>query len=73
MSLLPGTKAPNFASMAYLQGHFEDVSLQDYAGSWLVLFFYPTDFGHLATSELLELNAVSKSLSQLGCRCLMKL
>jgi len=70
MSLLPGTKAPNFAAMAYRKGGFEDVSLSDYAGSWLLIFFYPTDYGHIASSELLELDAIARPLASRGCRVL---
>ena len=44
------------------------MSLSDYAGSWLLIFFYPTDYGHIASSELLELDAIARPLASRGCR-----
>ena len=37
-------KAPDFAMNAYQNGDFTEVKLSDYAGKWLLLFFYPGDF-----------------------------
>jgi alkyl hydroperoxide reductase subunit AhpC len=38
-------KAPEFAGItAYEAGSVKKVSLSDYRGRWLVLFFYPLDF-----------------------------
>ncbi len=45
MSLI-GKKAPNF-DMAAVNGQgtdFSRVSLSDYEGKWLVMYFYPLDF-----------------------------
>ncbi len=36
--------APDFTAKAYENGTFKDVSLQDYRGKWVFLFFYPGDF-----------------------------
>lgn len=44
MSVLVGQKAPAFKAPAAVKGEFKDVSLDDYKGKWLVLFFYPLDF-----------------------------
>lgn len=35
--------APNFAGTAVVNGAFKDISLADYKGKYLVLFFYPLD------------------------------
>lgn len=37
-------KAPKFTMPAYRQGEYTEVSLSDYEGKWLMLFFYPGDF-----------------------------
>jgi alkyl hydroperoxide reductase subunit AhpC len=37
-------KAPDFKMAAYHQGLFKEIELNDFAGKWLVLFFYPGDF-----------------------------
>jgi len=39
-----GKKAPEFKMKAYHQGGFKEIALSDYAGKWLVLYFYPGDF-----------------------------
>ncbi len=46
MNRLVGNKAPDF-HMDTCDGNsckFGEVSLKDYKGKWLVLFFYPLDF-----------------------------
>jgi alkyl hydroperoxide reductase subunit AhpC len=37
-------KAPYFEGEAVVNKDFKNISLNDYAGKWLVLFFYPLDF-----------------------------
>lgn len=54
MSRLVGNPAPKF-SMATVSGDGKDfsrVSLDDYAGKWLVLFFYPLDFTFVCPTEI---------------------
>ena len=70
MSILPGTKAPWFSSVGFQDGKFYDISLTDFssAGQWLLLFFYPVDFGYVSPSELLEMEAKRPELEKLGCR-----
>lgn len=41
---LVGQKAPSFKLDAVVKGDFKSVSLDDYKGKWVVLFFYPLDF-----------------------------
>lgn len=38
------TMAPALNGSAYLNGNEVTISLQDYQGKWLVLFFYGSDF-----------------------------
>jgi alkyl hydroperoxide reductase subunit AhpC len=45
-----------------------DISLEDLKGSWVLLFFYPLDLGHISPSELLELERLRPSFERLGCR-----
>ena len=72
MSILPGTKAPWFSSIGYQGDKFLDISLTDFSSSskWLVLFFYPLDFGYITPSELLELEARRKELELMDCKIL---
>ena len=39
-----GRPAPAFTAQAYQGGKFTEVELADYAGKWVLLFFYPADF-----------------------------
>ena len=46
MERLVGKKAPSF-KLKTIDGkgeNFGSVSLEDYSGKWLVMFFYPLDF-----------------------------
>jgi len=39
-----GQQAPDFTAPAFFKGDFTEVKLADYAGKWVVVFFYPGDF-----------------------------
>ena len=38
-----GKPAPSFKGMAVVDGAFKEISLADFKGKYLVLFFYPLD------------------------------
>jgi peroxiredoxin (alkyl hydroperoxide reductase subunit C) len=60
---LVGKKAPDF-TMETALGNGQDfgrVSLSDYKGKWLVLFFYPLDFTFVCPTEI---TAMSEAYSQ---------
>jgi alkyl hydroperoxide reductase subunit AhpC len=44
MSAKIGKSAPNFTATAVVDGNFKDISLMDFRGKYVVLFFYPLDF-----------------------------
>lgn len=54
MERLVGKKAPDFSMEALAKDgeNFVRVGLTDYAGKWLVLFFYPMDFTFVCPTEL---------------------
>jgi peroxiredoxin (alkyl hydroperoxide reductase subunit C) len=68
MPLLAGDKAPWFGGKCYQSGRYLDLCLDDLAGSWILFFFYPLDFEHIAPSELLELERRRPRLESIGCR-----
>ena len=43
--------APDFKADALVDGHFKQVSLSDYKGKKVVLFFYPLDWSPTCTKE----------------------
>jgi peroxiredoxin (alkyl hydroperoxide reductase subunit C) len=50
-----GKKAPEFTAEAVVgDGEFKKVSLSDYKGKWVVLFFYPADFTFICPTEITE-------------------
>jgi alkyl hydroperoxide reductase subunit AhpC len=51
---LVGKKAPNF-KMTAVSGSgesFSKISLEDYKGKWLIMFFYPLDFTFVCPTEI---------------------
>jgi peroxiredoxin (alkyl hydroperoxide reductase subunit C) len=54
MSVLVGKAAPEFKTLAVMPDNsFQDVSLSDYKGKYVVLFFYPLDFTFVCPSEII--------------------
>lgn len=51
--LQPTQKAPDFKATAVVNGQFKEVSLSDYKGKNVVLFFYPLDFTFVCPTEIL--------------------
>lgn len=49
------TAAPAFKGTAVVDGgEFKDIQLSDYAGKYLVLFFYPLDFTFVCPTEIIS-------------------
>ena len=55
MSLKINDKAPEFNADAYYKNDIRKISLEEYKGKWVVLFFYPGDFTFICPTELGEL------------------
>jgi peroxiredoxin (alkyl hydroperoxide reductase subunit C) len=45
--------APDFKAKALVHGEFKEISLSDYKGKKIVLFFYPLDFTFVCPTEIL--------------------
>ncbi|KUF98250.1 Ras-related protein RABE1d [Phytophthora nicotianae] len=51
----PRKPAPDFSNVnAVVNEKFEKVSLSDYKGKWLILFFYPFDFTFVCPTEIVS-------------------
>lgn len=62
MSVLVTKPAPDFTAQAVMPDNsFQEISLADYKGKYVVLFFYPLDFTFVCPSELI---AFSHRLSE---------
>ena len=55
---------------AYQAGEFRSVSLSEYRGQWLVLFFYPRDFTFVCPTELRGFARHEKEFEKLGAKIL---
>jgi peroxiredoxin 2/4 len=70
MSLI-GKKAPDFKLPAVVgDGDFKDISLADYKGKWVVLFFYPLDFTFVCPTEIQEYSKRAKEFEEAGAQVL---
>ena len=47
-----GMQAPDFATTAVVDQEFKDITLSQYRGKYVVLFFYPLDFTFVCPTEI---------------------
>jgi len=59
--------APDFTGLAVVDGDFKEISLKDYAGKYLVLFFYPLDFTFVCPTELIAFSERMQEFTALDC------
>jgi peroxiredoxin (alkyl hydroperoxide reductase subunit C) len=52
MATLVGKPAPKFKTQAIVKGAIKEVSMDEYKGKWVVLFFYPLDFTFVCPTEI---------------------
>jgi alkyl hydroperoxide reductase subunit AhpC len=65
MSII-GNKAPAFSGDAALHGEIVPLKLEDYAGKWLVLFFYPLDFTFVCPTEIVAFDDAAAKFKAAG-------
>ena len=65
-----GAQAPDFDCVAVVGQEFKNVKLSDYAGKYLVLFFYPLDFTFVCPTEILSFSDRAEEFQKLGCEVL---
>lgn len=58
--------APDFKGMAVVDGQFKEISLRDFAGKYLVLFFYPLDFTFVCPTEVIAFNDRAEEFKSLN-------
>ncbi|HEY9062495.1 MAG TPA: peroxiredoxin [Pseudobacteroides sp.] len=72
MNRIVGVQAPDF-NMECVDGKGEDflnVSLGDYKGKWLVLFFYPLDFTFVCPTEITAMSRRIEEFKKAGAEVL---
>jgi peroxiredoxin (alkyl hydroperoxide reductase subunit C) len=70
MEAIINKEAPGFTTDAYINDEIEKISLEQYKGKWVVLFFYPADFTFVCPTELGSLADAYSELQKLDVEVL---
>ena len=70
MAIQVTRQAPDFTLDAVVHGEITKISLSDYDGKWVVLFFYPLDFTFVCPTELTGFNEAVERFRQLDAEVL---
>ncbi|KAI9581813.1 hypothetical protein GQX74_010130 [Glossina fuscipes] len=60
-------QAPDFKGPAVVKGAFRNISLVDYRGKYVVLFFYPLDFTFVCPTEIVAFSDRADEFRNIGC------
>lgn len=58
--------APSFSGNSYWNGEFKKISLDQFKGKWVVLFFYPLDFTFVCPTEIVDFNTSAEEFNKLS-------
>ena len=71
MGVLVQQPAPNFKAQAVMpDGSFKQVSLEDYKGKYVLLFFWPLDFTFVCPTEIIAFSDRNAEFAELGVQIL---
>ncbi|EGG19483.1 peroxiredoxin [Cavenderia fasciculata] len=59
--------APKFTAQAVVNGEFKTVSLDDFKGKYVYLFFYPLDFTFVCPTEIISFSERAEEFKKIGC------
>jgi alkyl hydroperoxide reductase subunit AhpC len=59
--------APHWKTEALIGEEFKTISLSDYKGKWVCLFFYPLDFTFVCPTEITAFDTAYKNFKEAGC------
>ncbi|XP_010406631.1 thioredoxin-dependent peroxide reductase, mitochondrial [Corvus cornix cornix] len=59
--------APSFKGTAVVNGEFKELSLDDFKGKYLVLFFYPLDFTFVCPTEIVAFSNKANEFRDVNC------
>ncbi len=69
-SMKVGAPAPDFKAKAYVAGDFKDVTLKEFQGKWVCLYFYPLDFTFVCPTEIRSFGENEAKFKDLNCQVL---
>ena len=61
-------QAPAFTGMAYWDKKFQEISLAQFKGKYVVLFFYPLDFTFVCPTEIVQFSDKKAEFDKLDCQ-----
>jgi len=67
MALQIQKPAPAFSGTAVVNGEFKEISLADYKGKYVVLFFYPLDFTFVCPTEIIAFSEAAEKFREINC------
>lgn len=67
MESLVQKPAPEFKADSLVGGEFKTISLSDFKGKWVCLFFYPLDFTFVCPTEITAFNDAYKHFKENNC------
>jgi peroxiredoxin (alkyl hydroperoxide reductase subunit C) len=71
MTCLVTHQAPNFTAQAVMpDGSFQEISLSQYQGKYVLLFFYPLDFTFVCPTEIIAFSDAAKEFEAAGVQLL---
>ncbi len=71
MCVMVAHAAPNFTAQAVMPDNsFKEISLSDYKGKYVFLFFYPLDFTFVCPSEILAFDLALEEFKKRNCEIL---
>ena len=59
--------APAFKGMAYWNNKFQEISLEQFKGKYVVLFFYPLDFTFVCPTEIVQFSDKNAEFEKMNC------
>lgn len=68
MSIKVTSPAPSFRAKAVINGQIKEISLDDYRGKWVVLFFWPLDFTFVCPTEIVAFSDAVPEFAKLDCQ-----
>merc|ERR1712228_1135470 len=61
-------EAPPFTANAWWNGKAQKVSLEQFKGQYVVLFFWPLDFTFVCPTEIVQFSDASPQFDEIGCQ-----
>jgi alkyl hydroperoxide reductase subunit AhpC len=70
MSARVTKEAPNFTATAVIDEQFKTISLSDYRGKYVCMFFYPLDFTFVCPTEIIAFSDKAAEFEKRNCQVL---